>query len=53
MPKHYAMNHLILEPKMRILGVKAKKCLDCETPLTAILEKCADTVVLHKPRTKD
>ena len=66
LPKHYAPNHLIPEGKMHVVGVKAKKislkkavlsmkesCLDYEIQLTAIPEKCADTAVLHKPRTKD
>ena len=31
MPKHYAMNHLILELKMRIVGVKAEKISSTKT----------------------
>jgi len=30
-----------------------ESCLDCDINHTAILEKCADTAVLNKPRTKD
>ena len=33
MPKHYAMNHLILEAKMRIVPVKAKKISSTKTVL--------------------
>ena len=58
LPKHYAPNHVVLEGKMRVVGIKAKtiideSCHDCEIHFTAILEKCADADVLHKPRTKD
>jgi len=37
MPKHYAMNHLILEAKMRIVGVKAKKISSTKTVLIVTL----------------
>jgi len=58
LPKHYAPNHVVLEGKMRVVGIKAKtiideSCHDCEIHFTAILEKCADADVLHKPRTKE
>jgi len=58
LPKHYALNHVVLEGKMRVVGIKAKKISSTKAVLivkfifTTILEKCADADVLYKPRTK-